>query len=299
VNLPNDVATDATHVYWVEDGSYTPNYAGDGRVLRRPKDGGASEVLATGRFSPARLLLDADSVYWSDEGDYWDTSKPGRIARVPKTGGTVTEITSDSVVYGLAMDGATMYFFNATTVKKVSKAGGNASVLAGAIDALNAIDADSSGVYFTSSTQDGLPVSQSMGTVQRVAPTGGALTLLAEAKAAGGVTVTTSFVFFGTKGTVMRLPKSGGTALSMASSSGVTRLVADDAFVYWTDCSGGAVLAVPIAGGDPITLASGYVCPAGISVSPDYVYFTERGNGFGTVADDHAGKIVRVPRISS
>ncbi len=296
VNLPEDIATDTTHMYWVEAGSFTPGYQGDGRVVRRAKAGGAVEVLAKGRYWPANIEVDAEAVYWGDQGDYWDTSKPGRIARVGKSGGAVQEITSDAVVYNLTSDATTLFFSSANAVKKVPKTGGSKTTLAGAVDALNDIAADPSGVYFTTSTQNGLPVSQGMGTVQRVSPSGGILTLLAEAKSAGGVAVTPAYVFFGTKGTIMRMPKAGGTPMPMATSSGVSRIATDDTNVYWTDCTSGSVLTVPIEGGEPLTLASGYVCPAGLTVEANYVYFTDRGNLNGTISDDHAGRIARIPK---
>jgi len=296
VNLPDDVATDATHVYWVEEGSYTPNYQGDGRVVRRAKSGGTIEVLASGRYSPAHVEVDDSRVYFGDSGNYWDTSKPGRIASVAKSGGTVSEITSDSVIYGLATDATTLFFFTPTQVKKVPKAGGNKATLAGALDALNDIAVDASGVYFTSSTQDGLPVSQGMGTVRRVAASGGALTLLAEAKSAGGVAVTDAYVLYGSKGSILRVSKSGGAPVTLATSSSVMNIAVDATHAYWTDCAGGSVLAVPIEGGEPVTLATGYVCPWGLGVEEHYVYFTDRGNLNGTVSDDHAGVIARIPK---
>lgn len=296
VNLPHDIAVDATHLYWVEIGTFTPSYQANGRVVRRPKAGGTTQVLASGRYWPAQIHVDASAVYFSDEGSYWDPSKPGRLARVAKSGGSVKELASDSVIYGFASDASNLYFFNPNQVKKIPKAGGTKTTLAGALDAVNDIAVDPSGVYFTTSTQDGLPVSQGMGSVNRVGAGGGALTLLAEAKAAGGVAVDDSHVFFGSKGSVFRLPKAGGSAVSLAKSSSVWEIEIDQTHAYWTDCQGGSVLAVPLAGGTPVTLASGYVCPSGLAVDADHVYFTDRGNLNGTVTHDHAGRIVRIKK---
>ncbi|MEZ4219935.1 MAG: hypothetical protein R3B13_03330 [Polyangiaceae bacterium] len=296
VNLPNAIATDAKYVYWTEDGHFSPNYQGDGRVVRRAKSGGAIQVLAKGRDRPSDLFVDSTRVYWSDSGDYWDLSNPGRVASVPKAGGTVKELASDTVVYGMVEDPTTLYFRSDMAVKRVPKAGGKVIKLAGGLDSPSGLATDGSTVFFTTSTQNGLPVSQSLGTVQSVATTGGALTLLAEAKSAHSVAVDDKYAYFASKGSLMRIAKGGGAPTELAKSSSVGHIAVSDGWVYWTDCSGGTVLALPRSGGTAKTLAFGYTCPSWLSIEAHYVYFTDYGDINGTISNDHAGVIARVPK---
>lgn len=84
------LATDATHVYWVERSMAV--------VRRVPKAGGVVETIGTGNGMPGALRLDATHAWWMDAS--------AGIRRVPKTGGTpttvlaTTDLLTDFVVAG-------------------------------------------------------------------------------------------------------------------------------------------------------------------------------------------------------
>lgn len=70
---PTDVAVDATHVYWTNQGTwgtfpdgFPPPTPVDGSVMRMPIGGGSATTLSCGEGGPAGIALDATSVYWTD-----------------------------------------------------------------------------------------------------------------------------------------------------------------------------------------------------------------------------------------
>lgn len=95
-----DLATDATHVYWLTS---------DGRVARLAKDkaGGAPEVLASGQPALARMVLDGANVHFTLGGG---AAGEGALRSVPKAGGPVRELaTGLRGPAGLAVDATGLY----------------------------------------------------------------------------------------------------------------------------------------------------------------------------------------------
>jgi hypothetical protein len=65
ITRPNDLAADATHVYWTATGVYTA-MGGNGTVKRVPALGGPTELLVAGGRNPEAIALDGAAVYWTD-----------------------------------------------------------------------------------------------------------------------------------------------------------------------------------------------------------------------------------------
>lgn len=92
------IATDATHVYWIDR---------VGTLKRAPLAGGASEQLSAAlnpyseHLQNEGLALDADHVYWSQIGRH-------RIVRVAKTGGPIETVVNNTFAFTLAIDGDTL-----------------------------------------------------------------------------------------------------------------------------------------------------------------------------------------------
>lgn len=79
---PQGIATDATAVYWMADGS----------LHRTPLAGGDVELLASGEYTEGGLAIDGSYVYWATRGyDYRENriTNTGQIRRVPIGGGAV------------------------------------------------------------------------------------------------------------------------------------------------------------------------------------------------------------------
>lgn len=72
---PTDVATDALHIFWVNQGAG----AGSGQLMKAPLAGGAPVVLASGQENPRGLVLFKSDVYWAS-----GAPGQGRVNRLPK-----------------------------------------------------------------------------------------------------------------------------------------------------------------------------------------------------------------------
>ncbi len=72
------------------------------------------------------------------------------------------------------------------------------------------------------------------------------------------------------------MPVSGGNRTTLASGKPGRQLdvAVDDSNVYWTTYLGGDVLKVPMAGGKPTTLGSGFLESANITVDGTSVYWS-------------------------
>jgi hypothetical protein len=188
--VPNLPAADADHVYWV-DGQSPAN------LRRVAKVGGAMpETLATEpRFGV--LLVDDQSLYWAE-------SETGRLRRIAKTGGTITDLrpADGSTVTATALDATTLYFATAgslaqtSVLSQVPKAGGAPGVVESKLDIAVAISAPDNVVYWLTGS-DSAPL-----------------------------------------GYVAALPKAGGDPTHLATDiKRPTSLTVDATSIYWTEAS--------------------------------------------------------------
>ena len=76
-------------------------FSGPGSVSSIPKQGGAPTVLASAEGLPTYVALDADFVYWVNDG--------GNVKRTSKFGGT-PEVLSPPGAAGLGLDDTSVYF---------------------------------------------------------------------------------------------------------------------------------------------------------------------------------------------
>ena len=75
----------------------------------------------------------------------------------------------------------------------------------------------------------------------------------------------------------MKVPKSGGAAITLASGQGSIRGLAVDAtHVYWTNArtAEGLVMKVALDGGTPVMIASQQATPNSVAVDATSVYWT-------------------------
>lgn len=184
-------------------------------------------------------------------------------------------LTPDTEARQIALDGSHLYWLSWNVppppgwqgpetsllyVTKADKDGSNASVLARtAFTADNvfgsfALAVDGSNVIFTDETF-----------VDMEAASGGSPTTMftGQATDVGGVAIDDTDLYWtvidpsGTAGTVMKMPKTGGMAVLLASNQqNPGHIVVDDTNVYWVDDGNGELVVLPKSGGTPMTLAT-------------------------------------------
>lgn len=166
---------------------------------------------------------------------------------------------------------------------------------------------DSAYVYWTDSDGNGTP-----GSIRKVPITGGSPTVVATARSPFDVAVDANNIYWTdngdikagaiqpSTGTVMKMPRIGGTPVVLASGQdGPAGIAIDSSRVYWTNIRSGTVMTVSLGGGTPIALASGQDLPRQIAVDSAYVYWTNSGQSSGGhdsgVEKSGTGTVMKVP----
>jgi hypothetical protein len=174
--------------------------------------------------------------------------------------------------FGIAVDGQSVYWadnYGSKSVQKVGLCGGTPVTLAGGYGAMSmAIDATS--VYW--STADA---------VWKTPLSGGISTTLASAQIGpGAITLGGSYVYWmnfsaANEGTLVKLPRSGGTPVTVLSGlDEQSGLAVDATSLYFTTYNPGAVMKVGLDGGLPVTLVGGQIGPSQIALDATSVYWT-------------------------
>ena len=233
---PFGIAADSSYIY------FSQNSYENGAISRMPVNGGTIENLSTG-YAPVLITKDSTHLYWPERiisggGSY--------IKKVPLGGGTVTTLsTATDMLLMVAIDNNFVYWGDTGegTIKKVSKNGGETTVLASGIN---------DGMLFTTAVDNTHVYWTEYGTGNK-------------------------------DGFIRKVPKEGGVVTTIASGLNYPfGLVIDSNFVYWTEGfalnttqTNGSVKAVHINGGGIITIAQGLNNPAFIAIDGNYIYWTE------------------------
>lgn len=119
------LAVDATSIYTVVNNDEVA-----GALVAYDKVTGVKTVLATGEKSfmlsatqtKCSLAIDATHVYWTSGDGAASGELLGRVMRIPKAGG-MKEVLADKQpgAYGVAIDGAFVYWTTSTAIKRIPK----------------------------------------------------------------------------------------------------------------------------------------------------------------------------------
>ena len=248
-------------------------------------------TLASGQSSPMSIAIDANNVYWLNAGG------TGSLVKVAIGGGSATVLATGSgpsgsaaLLSGLLAVGATdAYWRDATNIERTALDGSSSTVLVQYAAPLG-IAADSTNVYWTGGSANGVyqaPTSTGSPTVtlasNQAAPDG--ITVAGNVYwANGGYTMTGG-------GGILSVPIDGGTTTTLASdNAGPLAVLVDTKNVYWYDFTGG-VQAVALGGGTPTTLATP-TSPNqidGFAIDATYVYFSSNDGTISKALLDGSG----------
>jgi len=214
---PCTMAVDDMFAYWA---------SGSLGVLQRARvRGGVAQTLSTG-LGAEFLAIDEQNVYFTGQFAY-----PTKLAL---SGGAATRLTNSLGAAGMAIDRQNLYWTmrdGASTrgdVRQVSLSGGAVSTLAHGEGMPQGIAADDEGVYWANNQSGEIrKLSHADGIVRTVVAGEFTPTVLA---------IDETSVYFSALGSLRKVAKSGGTAVTLAASQAFD-IKLDGASVYWTDGS--------------------------------------------------------------
>jgi hypothetical protein len=244
----NDLAVDATDVYWPSgDGATSPDGGASGAVMRTPIAGGPSTVVAPA--TALTIAVDDASVYWIDQPQCRTFPCPANVMRVSNAGGTPTVLASaGNNAYRIVVDAANLYWFandsGIARIFELAKAGGKPTQLAEYETYVTGFAVDATSIYWGNGAGD----------VMKTPIAGGASTALAMGQdvappmAADG----TSVYWVTNQGDVMKIPALGGapSTLYVRGHAGTTigysvAIAVDATSVYLATGSGSLLKITP------------------------------------------------------
>jgi hypothetical protein len=264
--LPNDVAIDESHIFWVD------YFAG--MIRRASKDGEDVITLGTTRL-PQRLTIDADNVYWI-AGD-------GAVGQVGRNGGPAIEIappTVDEAGHAVATDSANIYWIEGSRLMKRSKLGTPAVELTANAFGVGhgSLVQDRDNIYFAS-------VDRGRYAIRRIPKDGGPSQILATFDLPFYIGGDQQNVFAAGLHGLWRVPMEGpGFTLLYSGELRVRSLVSDGTHLYLSN--GGRILRLPADGGAP-TLIACTQSALHVAVDATHVYWN----------DEHASSIMSAPKF--
>jgi len=272
------IADDDKNVYVADEG---------GQIQAIAVETGASTVLGNLGTVNADLSLavGAANVYFSSTNT---------VGFVPKTGGAFQTLVSTTSASGIAAAGTTVFFAEpymagvtggpSGEILSLPAAGGTPTVLASKVQIDFGLTTDGTNVYWVAGGGDIDAVPVGGGAVKTLATKQyGATTL-----AADGVNLywTSDDAQTGTCGvcpppppptatdsSVYKVPVTGGTPTVLATGYAINTLAVDGTDVYWFDSYKDTLSAVSVTGGAPIVLADGVNTEGNLLADTAYLYW--------------------------
>jgi hypothetical protein len=280
------LAVDGAYVYWTNNLAVATSNGGS--VLKVPIAGGPFVTLASAQPFPTGIAVDGTNVYWATGTD---------VRKIPLGGGSPLNFgAAPGSADGLAVDATSAYWGGG----KVALAGG-APVAFQTQSGAPGIAVDATSVYSASGS-----------TVIKVPLGGGAPVTLATGQVnAFGIAVDATSVYWtnnsAQSGSIMKVAIGGGnptTLTSVPAQSSPQGIAVDDTSVYWTNQgnnvggkngsigANGTVMKMPLAGGVPVTLATGQCGPNRIVVAGTSLYWANAG--YGVVNGSPTGDVMKL-----
>jgi hypothetical protein len=274
---PTSIVVDDRAVYFTTDGTTLSGRPSiNGSLAKVALDGGDTLLLTVDAIGSGyrTLASDGESLFFS--------TADGRILKISRDGGPVTELVSGRLgIAALAVDKDSVYFTVASDsdgeVARVPTSGGATENLATGQRGPSAVAFDDANIYWANTSD---------GSVMKAPKAGGAPTALATAQASPcGLSVSQGQIVWtnaAADGAVMKLAIAGGTPETLAGQQVAPCSVAADLeSVYFApNRIAGPLMRVARTGGAPAALAAD-ATPAEtshntVAVNDRYVYWTTR-----------------------
>ena len=264
---PVDLILTVDSAYWLE----TP--PGQKSLLRSVGlQGGDVTTLANNLYSPGRLAKGASWAYWT-EGDL--ISGFGRVARVPLTGGVTRTVVGGITAENpnIAVAGAYVYVADNFTIKRMPTTPGKTELVAMAGNPVADLVSDGVHVYWTD---------EIFGIVYRAPVAGGAPELLSSSPPqgpGGRIRLAGDHVYWMVNyDTLRRVPKSGGTAATLATDLPFLSDFVVGGQVFFSEWDTQALRKVPLTGGTIQTVLSAQCqfAPCSLAQSPTDIYWVDQ-----------------------
>jgi sugar lactone lactonase YvrE len=229
---PFDIAVDSAAVYFTD--------IGGGQVVRVPTGGGSATALATGQTNPVGISVDGANAYWStyaSSGSVRSVPKAGGggVQNLATGQGSPRGTVADPGTSGF------VYFATAGNglVKKVPKSGGSVTALTTGDDSPWNMTVDPSGqeLFFTRFSPTGGGVRR---VAKSASSTNSSVVVSASAPLYLAVDETHAyFTIHNPTGSVRRAPRDGGSSETLATGiDKPTGIAVDATAVYWVDYMG-------------------------------------------------------------
>ena len=147
---PYGIAVDETAVYWLSTG-YTGTYAVPGAVWKQLKSESTATTIAVEQGLSVRyMMIESSDVYFASS-EYTGTGYNGSIRKVSKNGGQVTILASNiDNPSGIALDSTNIYWTASYggVIQTTLKSGGAVTTLASGRTMPGSVAVDSTSVYW-------------------------------------------------------------------------------------------------------------------------------------------------------
>ena len=256
-----------------DSGVYLPSFGINpdfiGTVSHVPLMGGAPTALTTPLPSPQYVSLSDTDVYFSSYYGGW-------VGSVAKEGGVVSHwVEGMASPVHTVKDGADLFWNNNgdSTVRRLGDGGGESIILAEGQTTCLGLAIDAERVYWVAwgpTTDEGW--------VRMVPKGGGTPVDLASAQVKPDTLHLDSagMLYFrsGNKTAITKVPATGGApSMVVSGSSTLEGIVSDATRVIYGDQTGGAIVAVDKAGGEPTILVPNQLEPFALTISDGYLYW--------------------------
>lgn len=278
---PRSIAVDGTHVFWTNVGSDGFSGVLPGSVTRVPLEGGPVEVLVDlGQDGRAALGLavDATTIFFTAGGGF--VSPDDGAYHAPLNGGAPTQIAEAAISLAMAIDATHVYWGaneNVTeccpgVVRRMPKGGGDVEHVATGPSIITDMALDGTHVYWTTS-ESGAVLRAALGGSEVVELATGLAEPSSLALGGDSVYVVASGGISGDGNALVRVPKEGGAPEVLVEGVLVRAVATDEEHLYWAGYE--MLQKIPLAGGDPVVLATEVHLPTDLVVDATHVYVAD------------------------